>query len=173
MKTKEEIESRVLDIVQAELDKRVAQYSKVLPRNCKNHYDHPLDDQKYLGDGTRNPNYNRISLPVVNSVIGMCTLEDLRICEEESDAKTCRLFQTLYTKDIIWDKFQKELSDIKWVKENMPDLAQLLWVLEKGVFKTPPLTWWKTLKFRLFPIPFEHNSESYVHANVPSSYSSG
>jgi hypothetical protein len=154
MKTKSEVESRIKELVCAELDRRVAEASERLPTRCVHNYRHPLDNRKQI-EGEPNPGYNRITynsgLPVVNT-IGFCLIdckspEDWggTICEEPIDAKKCGVFKAKKGKTDILPELASDLKDSVWVRINLPELFSLLWVLEVVQEVRVPL--WKRVLF--------------------------
>ena len=91
MKSQIEVESRLKGLLCQELDRRVAESTRRLPKMCQHNYRHPLDHRKTV-DGIPNPDHNRIAkhgLPVAQTM-GLCMLgsaEDPHswrgdICEE-------------------------------------------------------------------------------------------
>ena len=161
MKTESEVEGFVRDLVCKELDRRVAEASERLPHLCINNYRHPLDQRKQV-EGEENENYNRITdkvgLPVIQT-IGLCLLssEDPTewggtICEEPIDAKKCPYFNPAKGKDTLLPELEKELKNPDWLRENLPEVFALLWVLGDFKLKVP---WWKRLLFRFLRIKIE------------------
>jgi hypothetical protein len=154
MKTKSEIETRIKELVCAELDRRVAEASERLPTRCVNNYRHPLDTRKQL-EGEPNSEYNRITdkrgLPVVQT-IGFCLLGcndpqnwEGTICEEPIDAKKCGDFKPMKGKAEILPELSHDLKSTAWVDENMPELLSLLWVL--GAVQEMKVPLWKRVWF--------------------------
>lgn len=154
MKTKSEIETRVRELVCAELDRRVAVASERLPTRCVNNYRHPLDTRKQL-EGESNLEYNRITdkrgLPVVQT-IGFCMLGcsdpenwEGTICEEPIDAKKCKDFKASRGKADILPELAQDLKSTSWVEENLPELFSLLWVL--GAVQEVHIPFWRVVWF--------------------------
>jgi hypothetical protein len=69
------------------------------------------------------------------------------ICDEPIDAKRCPYFSPTSTETSIKEELLSQMQDLDWVKQNLPDAYQLLWVLEK--VSVPRLPWWKRLLLRL------------------------
>ena len=142
---------RVRSLLSAELDRRVALSSQRLPHHCTHNRRHPLDVRKTV-DGEPNPNYNRVAAPS-GQTIGLCMLNadsaadwNGTICEDPVDALRCPYFQSIVSKQMVWDAFHKDLGDPSWVQANLPEVHALLWVLQSPV---PDLPWWKKIWFRL------------------------
>jgi hypothetical protein len=110
-------------------------------------------------DGELNPNYNRISLAVVqDQSIGLCTLgkdtaEEWNgtICEDPIDAQRCPYFQSKTTKEDLSREFQEQTNDIGWLEHNLPEVYGLMWALSEPV----KLPWWKRLWFWALRIRIE------------------
>mgnify|MGYP003391901174 CR=1 FL=1 len=161
MKTESEVEGFVRDLVCKELDRRISEASERLPHLCINNYRHPLDQRKQI-EGEENESYNRITdkvgLPVIQT-IGLCLLESEdptewggTICEEPIDAKKCPYFTPAKGKETILPELESELRDFGWVRENLPEVASLLWVLGDFNLGVP---WWKRLLFNFLRIKIE------------------
>lgn len=161
MKTESEVEGFVRDLVCKELDRRISEASERLPHLCINNYRHPLDQRKQI-EGEENESYNRITdkvgLPVVQT-IGLCLLESEdptewggTICEEPIDAKKCPYFTPAKGKEAILPELESELQNFGWVRENLPEVASLLWVLGDFNLGVP---WWKRLLFKFLRIKIE------------------
>jgi hypothetical protein len=161
MKTESEVEGFVRNLVCNELDRRVDEASERLPHLCINNYRHTLDQRKQI-EGEENDNYNRITdkvgLPVIQT-IGLCLLESEdptewggTICEEPIDAKKCPYFTPAKGKDVILPELEAELQNLDWVRENLPEVFALLWVL--GDFKLS-VPWWKRFLFMFLRIKIE------------------
>jgi hypothetical protein len=155
MRTETEVQDRIRYLLTLEVDRRVTEASARLPHLCRHNRRHPLDVRKEVA-GDRNEQYNRIagkSLPV----IGLCMLgaEDPTswpgaICEDPIDAKRCPYFNPLVSKDAVEAQFKREIRDLDWVSENLPEVYGLLWAL--GSVTMPKLPWWKSLLFRFLQI---------------------
>jgi len=161
MKTESEVEDFVRDLVCKELDRRVAVASERLPHLCINNYRHPLDQRKQI-EGEENESYNRITdkvgLPVLQT-IGLCLLQSEdpsewggTICEEPIDAKKCPYFTPAKGKESILPELEMDLQSINWVRDNLPEVFALLWVI--GDFKLG-VPWWKKLLFKFLRIKIE------------------
>lgn len=166
MKTADEVRNRVVELLSAELDRRVREASERLPHRCFYNRRQPLDARRRV-DGDPNEMFNRISagaqagrsLPVVQT-IGLCMLgaEDPTqwsgsICEDAIDAKRCPDFTPVQSKEGLFAEFTKDLQDSEWVQAKLPEVAGLLWVLER--MQVPHLPWWKKLWFRFVRIKVE------------------
>jgi hypothetical protein len=161
MKTESEVEGFVRNLICNELDRRVAEASERLPHLCINNYRHPLDQRKQI-EGEENDNYNRITdkvgLPVIQT-IGLCLLESEdptewggTICEEPIDAKKCPYFTPAKDKDTLLSELELELQNLDWVRDNLPGVFSLLWVLENFKLEIP---WWKRFLFKFLRIKIE------------------
>lgn len=150
MRTEVEIRGRLRALLVRELDQRIELASKRLPHLCKHNYRHPLDDREMI-DGEPNYDYNRITLQPwtpVSRTLGLCLVgqespEDWKgdICEDPIDAQRCPLFEPIRTKDEILTEFVRELETPGWAEDNLPGVAELLWVLEET--SSPRIPWWK------------------------------
>lgn len=152
MKTTEEIQSRIRQLLVRELDRRIAEASMRRPHLCRHIYQHPLDPRKEIY-GEPNENYNQISKS--SQTIGLCLLgisdpeeAPMTICEDDLDAQRCPYFTPALSKESLWETFQKQLKDREWITENLSAVAELLWVLEEDVWLQVP--WWKRLWYRWF-----------------------
>ncbi len=154
MRDTSEIEDRIRTLLCAELDRRVSEATKRLPRRCVNNHQQTLDARPKI-DGEMNENYNRIidkrGLPVVQT-IGLCMLGAYdptqwngTICEDPIDAQRCPDFTPKQNKEGLWQEFAEQLSDLAWIREHMPDVAALYWTISEAA--TVRLPWWKRLWF--------------------------
>lgn len=162
MRTHEEVLEEARRLVYAEYEDRLINHSRRLPVNCLHNHRQPLDVRN-LVLGARNPNYNRIA--GTNQTLGLCMLtraqreageppevrnksvpdaEDWNgdICEDPIDAQKCSYFNPTWTRWLVWEALQKDLTSPEWVENHMPRLAALQWVLDQPV----PLTWVQRLK---------------------------
>lgn len=151
----EAVRWRIRHLLTVELDRRVTLMVKRLPEHCVHNYRHPLDVRKTV-DGHPNEQYNRISLPVVQQTIGLCTLgKDTpaewngTICEDPVDAQRCPYFNGKQTKESVLREFEEQLRDMNWVSQNLPEVHGLLWVLEYEPVRLP---WWKRVWFWVLKI---------------------
>jgi hypothetical protein len=163
MKTQSELEERIRTLLSEELSARVVLAGKRLPRLCVHNHRHTLDVRKKVEDEV-NVIYNRITtgphLPVLQT-IGLCMLgsDDPEswagdICEDPIDAQRCPYFSSKLDKQELWRLFTEQVGDIDWLRNNMPEVHALLWVL--GAQKqTQRLPWWRRLWFRLRRISLE------------------
>lgn len=165
MKTADEVRNRVVELLEAELDRRVAVASERLPYRCVHNHRQPVQSRRNL-DGEENPTFNRVSrsdsgraLPVLQS-IGLCMLEAEdptvwkgTICDDPVDAKRCPYFTPAQDKAALFGEFTEQLTDATWVRENLPEVHALLWVLE--LMQIPRISWWKRLWFRFMQIKIE------------------
>ena len=158
MRPLDELRDRARYLLTVELDRRVKLASRRLPHQCTHNYRHPVDVRKRV-DGELNPNYNRISLAVVqDQSIGLCTLgkdtaEEWNgtICEDPIDAQRCPYFQSKTTKEDLSREFQEQTNDIGWLEHNLPEVYGLMWALSEPV----KLPWWKRLWFWALRIRIE------------------
>lgn len=157
MKTDTEIRERVRGLLVQELDRRVDEAHRRLPRRCTFNHRQVLDTRKAV-DGEPNENFNRLAslrhLPMVPT-IGLCMYgaEDPEqwngaICEDPIDAQKCPLFVPRQTKKQLLEEFQEQLATEGWVQENMPDVAVLLWALDAAEATWVRLPWWTYLWYR-------------------------
>lgn len=157
MKTSSDIRDRARYLLTEELDRRVVFARKRLPGHCTHNYRHPIDVRKRV-DGEPNENFNRISLPVIQQSIGLCTLgmdkpEEWNgtICEDPIDAQRCPYFTTKVSKEDIQRDFNVEVNDLDWLRVNLPEVYGLLWVLGESV----KLPFWKHILFWFLRIRVE------------------
>lgn len=153
MRTNEDIQGRIKQILTKELEARLTLASTVLPVNCKHNLKHTLDVRRHVA-GEPNPQYNQVAkrhLPV----IGLCMLgsDDPanwpgNICEDPIDAQTCPAFDPLRTRQKVQEEFQAQLKVPSWVKEHLPEVSGLLWVLDVETV-TSPQPWWKRMLRKL------------------------
>lgn len=157
MKSEAEIRARLRGLLVQELDRRVQDATRRLPRRCRFHHQQALDVRR-LVDGEPNESFNqtRRSLPV----LGLCGhgVEDPTewsgtICEDPIDAQRCPLFEAKQSKDDLRQEFERQLQTPEWVQENLPEVAGLCWAL--GVVQTPALPWWRRFWFRILRIRVE------------------
>jgi hypothetical protein len=159
MKSQADIESRVRALLCDELTRRVREAETRLPHLCVYNHRQPLDTRKTVED-MPNETYNRTSTnegEPVKQVIGLCMLGAENpeawpgdICEDPIDAQRCPYFQPTATKEAIYKTFQANVTDLDWVRQNMPEVYGLLWALdESGNYRLP---WWKLLWFKLVRI---------------------
>lgn len=177
MKTADEVRNRVVELLGAELDRRVLEASERLPHRCVNNHRQPLDSRRRV-EGESNPTFNRVSagtdrgrgLPVVQT-IGLCMLgsDDPEvwagtICEDAVDAKRCPYFSPAQSKAELFAEFTNDLRDTEWVQANLPEVAALLWVLES--MQVPRISWWKKLWFKFAQIKTEPVAPSFDPAGL-------
>jgi hypothetical protein len=159
MKSKDDIENRVRALLCDELTRRVCEAKTRLPHLCTYNHRHPLDTRKSVED-MPNDTYNRISTndgERIKQTIGLCmfnaeapTLWPGNICEDPIDAQRCPYFQPPATKESIFKAFQVNVTNLDWVKANMPELYGLFWALDDSSNRRLP--WWKLLWYRLVRI---------------------
>jgi hypothetical protein len=142
VKAEAELQNQIRILLDAELNRRLAESQSRLPTSCTHNHRQPLDERK-LVDGHPNENYNRISLPVVQT-IGLCMLgaEDPEtwngtICEDPIDAQRCPVFDPKRPVQAVRDEFHEQIRDLDWVRSNLPEIYGLLWVL--GTEKPAPV----------------------------------
>jgi hypothetical protein len=155
MRAEGEVQDRIRYLLTIELDRRVAEACARLPHKCQHNHRQPLDVRKEI-EGERNDQYNRVS-GVHLPVIGLCMLgaEDPTqwagtVCEDPIDAMRCPYFTPTATRESIQSEFSRQLSDLEWVSEHLPEVFGLLWAL--GSETLPKLPWWKALWFRFLQI---------------------
>ena len=143
MKNNTEIQDRIRALLDEELSARVAKTQERVPVNCRYNYRHPLDTRKYVY-GEPNDNYNRITkgdtsagLPVAQT-IGLCIHGSESpdcwkgiICEEIVDALRCppQAFTPKVAPEVVKAELELQIKDLAWLKDNMPTVHTLLWVL--------------------------------------------
>ncbi len=177
MKNADEVRNRVVELLSAELDRRVLAASERLPTRCTHNHRQPLDSRRRV-DGEPNRTFNRISvgtengrgLPVLQT-IGLCMLKSDNpeewggtICEDPIDAKRCPYFNPSQSKEELFSEFMHELQDKEWVKENLAEVHSLLWVLD--AMQVPRISWWKKLWFRFVGIRVEPVQPSFDPARL-------
>lgn len=157
MKDQAEILVRARELVNAEMEHRLAEAQQRLPHHCIHNHRQPVDVRPTV-EGEPNPAYNRI-LSDGSKTIGLCMLgaENAEewpgtICEDPVDALRCPYFSTTQSEAATLSTFKQDLTDPTWVSQNMPELATLLWVLEAQ--SLPQLPWFRRflLLFRRFKI---------------------
>jgi hypothetical protein len=153
MKSHSEIEGLIRDLICSEFNRRIDEATQRHPQLCINNYRHPLDLRKSI-EGEKNEDFNRITdkvgLPVVQT-IGLCLLESNEstewggtICEDPIDAKKCPYFTPTKDPSKILVELEEDLKNTAWVREHLPEVFTLLWVIGKTQFSVP---WWKRLLF--------------------------
>jgi len=162
MKTKDDIQQKLLALILHEFDRRVELAHRRLPNRCGHNHRQELDPRKSVGDEP-NPSYNRVDrvrLPVINE-IGLCMLGSENpeewpgdICEDPIDAERCPYFNPTQTKEELMSEFIEQLRDTDWVAENLPDVMALLWVID-DVPANYHLPWWKRVGFWFLRIRVE------------------
>lgn len=157
MRPVSDIQGRLRYLLSEELDRRVQLASQRLPGHCVHNLRHPVDVRKTI-DGQPNENYNRIALPVIQQSLGLCTLgmEDPQewngtICEDPIDAQRCPYFNSKISKGTVQEDFEAQTQDPEWLKDNLPEIHGLVWVLSEPV----RIPWWKSLLFWFLRIRVE------------------
>jgi len=164
MKGQSDIEDRIRFLLCEELSRRVREAETRLPHLCTHNHRQPLDTRRTVED-TPNDTYNRVTdrrgLPVVQT-IGLCMLNadnpeqwQGTICEDPIDAQKCPWFDPAATKAGILYIFKGEVESLDWVRQHMPELYGLLWVLdEKGGQQIPfwKRWWFKLLRIHVAPV---------------------
>jgi hypothetical protein len=164
MKAEVEVADRIRWLLSRELQRRVDEARTRLPHLCRHNRQQVLDPREVV-DGDPNPLYNRITaaphLPVVQT-IGLCmygaespTTWPGDICEDPIDAQRCGIFESLQTKDQIFEVFQQEVDDPEWLERNLPEVHELVWVLDGLTGSVVPWwirIWWWFLRIRPEPI---------------------
>ncbi len=168
MKSLEEVEARVRVRLGEELEARLRRLNLRLPVSCVHNQRHNLDMRKTL-EGEPNEVYNRIDTPS-GQTIGLCMLgsEDPEtwlgnICEDPIDAQRCPYFTPIKGKTDVIDEFKAQITDVNWLKTEMPDVASLIWVLDRPV----KLPWWAKLKARIFRIRLEPQVQTDLTKLLP------
>jgi hypothetical protein len=148
MRSRQEVEARVRYLVNEELVRRLAEIEQCQPHHCKHNYRHPLDTRRRIGE-TANPNYNRIAL-AGEATIGLCMLgsEDVvswpgTICEDVEMALACPYYTSKTTRGDVLTTYRDQLQDLAWLEQNLPQVFELVWVLQ--AVSAPTLTWWQSL----------------------------
>jgi hypothetical protein len=150
---------------------------KRLPARCCFNHRHPLDSRA-LHEGEPNETRNRVTSALgepVPQTIGLCMYgaQDPQtwpgdLCEDEIDAQRCPLFKPHQSKDEILAEFSRQLEDLDWVRDNMPRLYELLWVIdtETQFHKIPwwMRLWWRILRIRLEPVKSSSDITRYLQA---------
>ena len=159
MRLESEIKQRIRGLLVLELNRRVREASLRCPAKCSYNAAHPLDFRKTV-NGESNPLYNHISIG--DQTLGLCMYgsEDPKswsgnICDEPIDAKRCLHFTPRVDKKALLIQFQTDLRNADWVQNNLPGMAELLWVLEMADLPKLPLwkrVWFWLLRVRVEPI---------------------
>lgn len=151
MRNESEIRNRIRELFQREIDRRFQEAAQRVPVRCRHNYRHPLDVQKQGVDGTPNLTYNRIGDTA--KTIGLCLYgsDDPEnwggdICEDVIDAERCPYFEPRELPEQIIEKFRRDMTSVDWIRQNLPDIYHLLWVLEHV---EPPKSWWERFKYWL------------------------
>lgn len=138
MKTSKEIEARIRSRLVDELARRLRASGSRIPTNCVHNHRHTLDSRKRT-EGEGNPLYNRIETPN-GQTIGLCMLgsdtpEEWsgNICEDIVDAQRCPYFNLAKSKEAVLKEFSDQIADITWLEKELPDVASLVWALERPV----------------------------------------
>lgn len=154
MKSVGQIEDRIRRAVALELERRLER--EVLPHLCRHNFRQPLDHRRTVY-GEANAGYNRISLGVVNGValpvlqtMGLCMLgaEEPEqwpgnVCEDPLDAQRCPKFEHRQSAAEVYRGFMADVHSATWLKENLPEVSGLLWVIDAELRpsgRRPP--WW-------------------------------
>ena len=145
MKTEDEIQDRIRQLLAEEFARRLEEASERLPHRCVHNHRQPLDNRRHI-DGEPNPGYNRIAhhgLPVVQT-IGLCMYGSNNpeewngtICEEPIDAQRCPLFEPTLSKDDLNKEYEEHLKDSVWVREHLPEVNGLLWAISSESLPEP------------------------------------
>lgn len=128
MKTKNEIAAKARKYMELELKRRLTSAGQREPCNCRYNHRQPLDLRKRV-DGEPNPQYNTH----VGSTLGLCMYGaegewSGDICEDTIDAKRCKKFTPLQSKEEITRQFKEDMTNLEWIEEHMPALGELIWV---------------------------------------------
>lgn len=155
MKGEDEILARAQELVSAEVDRRFL--VRRLPVLCMHNHRQPLDTRPTV-NGEENDNFNTVSRD--GPTIGLCMLgaqkdkdghwvvsdadqEDGKwngtVCEDPIDAQRCPYFDTGRSREQVIEDLKKDISNIEWVNEHMPELAALLWALDTTAL--PRIPW--------------------------------
>jgi hypothetical protein len=150
LKTPEEIYLKASEALTAEIEKRVAEASVRQPHKCLYNHGHTLDT-RHLLEGEANPDRNRIVRSdgsPVDQTLGLClygaedpTLWPGNICEDDIDALSCPYFTPHESVETVQKQIFLDFSNPDWVRENVPDVGALMWVLELCDVK--PVSWWQ------------------------------
>lgn len=146
MRKEEEVRERVRELVKTELKRRLDDAHVKLPHRCVHNHRHALDTRKTIL-GEPNTGYNLVQdarhLPLAQTM-GLCMLgaEDPEqwtgdICDEPIDAQRCPYFKPREDDLTLTTEFWKSVKDPKWVDENLPAVAALLWVCAPAVQDAP------------------------------------
>lgn len=163
MRSVAEIESRIRFLLCSELDRRVEESTRRKPHLCTHNHRQPLDTRP-RAEGEVNETFNRTTdkrgLPVVQT-IGLCMLgaDDPAnwrgdICEDDIDARRCPYFDPTIKKDVILRELSDQAQDPAWLRENMPEISALYWVLDAESARVR-LPWWKRIWYRLLRVNVE------------------
>lgn len=149
MKRSEEILGRARECVAAEFERRLAEASRRLPHRCVYNHRQPLDVRRTV-EGELNVAYNTISSSG-SPTIGLCMLGSENseewsgtVCEDPIDAQKCPYFTPAKTKEAVLEELFRDLTDLDWLNDRMPELSALLWVLEES--SAPRLSLWRRLR---------------------------
>lgn len=153
MKNVDEIRSRIQLLLEQELERRVKESSRRIPRLCVHYYKHFLDTQREIS-GEPNPFYNRIVRDhdeLAHGMLDLCLYGSENpgewsgdMCETEKDAEACPHFEPILSKEKIELDFETILVDKKRLEEELPNVFELAWVID---FVEAPvkMSWWAQL----------------------------
>ena len=154
MRIPDQVQDRIRTLLQVEFDRRLQEASQRLPQRCQHNHRQVLDTRKQI-EGAPNDGYNRadrVHLPL-SPTIGLCLLGSESpetwagtICEDPIDAQMCPQYTPMQTKANLLLEFREQVENNDWLRESLPTVYELLWVLEstKPNFHLP---WWKRLGF--------------------------
>lgn len=162
MKSRKEIAARIKSLLQAELDRRLAEAELRLPRRCRHNHQQVLDSRRHL-EGDVNEGYNRVArhhLPILQP-IGLCMMGSDNpeawqgtICDDPIDAQRCPDFFALQSREEVVAEFRLQLETPEWVSEHLPSVASLLWAIEESPV-LPTIPWWRRLWWWATPMRIE------------------
>ncbi len=158
MKAETEVRNRLRGLLVQELDRRTSEAGQRLPRSCAHNHQQQLDFRKTVG-GALNTSYNCVSAEG-SPEIGLCFhgVQDPKswsgdICEDVVDAQRCPYFSPKLGREEILVQFRRDLASPGWISENLPGVAELLWVLDLA--EVLPIPWWRRLWHRFLHIRVE------------------
>lgn len=167
MRSQAEVLDRIRELLREDFEVRLREYRERYPHRCRFNVRHTLDDRRYRY-GEENPHYNHVTrghqLPVLNTM-GLCGLPvdasgkplpqgdptgewnaDV-ICDDVEVAQQCPWYTPKTTPREVLEQYLRDISDPGWLKDHLPEVYHLMWVVELTGAPNPP--WWRRLWYAL------------------------